>query len=224
MNLTKLFEIQKVLDAAINKKKGLDERDLLSEKILALQVELGECANEWRGFKFWSNNQNPCRTIHTTEGATEKNAIEFSCSDEDCGQRFNKSDARLQDLFGENNEDCPVCRNGFLYAFRTKNPLLEEYVDCLHFILSIGLERKETTMTTPYDESWITKTITVTGQFSQLFDEISNFSRYKTVSDYASVLDTFIGLGEMLGFTWDQIESAYMEKNATNHDRQENGY
>jgi len=174
MNLTKLFDIQKLLDAAIIEKKGLEGRDTLPEKILALQVELGECANEWRGFKFWSNNQKPAIRVN--------NPIEHG------------------------------------------NPLLEEYVDCLHFILSIGLERKETTMTTPYDESWITKASNVTEQFSQLFDEISNFSRYKTVSDYASVLDTFIGLGEMLGFTWEEIESAYLAKNEVNHSRQNNGY
>lgn len=59
MNLTKLFEMQRELDARIVKEKGLEGKDLLPQKILALQVELGECANEWRGFKFWSNRQTP---------------------------------------------------------------------------------------------------------------------------------------------------------------------
>jgi dimeric dUTPase (all-alpha-NTP-PPase superfamily) len=36
--------------------KGQDNSDW---KVLALLVELGECANEWRGFKKWSKDQDP---------------------------------------------------------------------------------------------------------------------------------------------------------------------
>ncbi|GKU81223.1 dUTP diphosphatase [Niallia sp. NCCP-28] len=55
MNLAKLFEKQKVLRDRI----GYQGEDRFEKLILALLVELGECANEWRGFKFWSKNQNP---------------------------------------------------------------------------------------------------------------------------------------------------------------------
>src|SRR5690625_3278853 len=91
MNLAKLFEAQKELDERIVAEKGLEGQDLLDKKILALLVELGELAQNWRGFKFWSNDQEP---------------------------RTELWDDRL----------------------RFHNPLLEEYVDCLHFILSIGNE------------------------------------------------------------------------------------
>lgn len=65
MNLTKLFEAQRVLDERIEQKHPVKtEEDRVAMKILALQVELGECANEWRGFKFWSNDQEP-RTYTT---------------------------------------------------------------------------------------------------------------------------------------------------------------
>ncbi len=57
MNWELLFQSQKQLDDHIEKEKGLQGQDLLDKKILALQVELGELANEWRWFKFWSNNQ-----------------------------------------------------------------------------------------------------------------------------------------------------------------------
>lgn len=96
MNLTKLFEMQKVLDERINKEKGLEGQDLLPQKILALLVELGELANEWRGFKFWSKRQ-----------------------------------------FPTNLEVHSIDKEGNVYY---RNTLLEEYVDCLHFLLSIGLE------------------------------------------------------------------------------------
>nr|QRZ17780.1 dUTP diphosphatase [Virgibacillus sp. AGTR] len=56
MNLNKLFPIQKELDTRIEREKGLEGQNLLDKKILALQVELGELANEWRGFKFWSKD------------------------------------------------------------------------------------------------------------------------------------------------------------------------
>lgn len=57
MELKELFEMQKKLDEHIIEEKGLEGQDLLPKKILALQVELGELANEWRGFKFWSEDQ-----------------------------------------------------------------------------------------------------------------------------------------------------------------------
>ncbi|MEK3888088.1 dUTPase [Bacillus sp. FSL K6-3431] len=54
-----MFETQKVLDDRIVKEKGLEGQDLLDKKILALQVELGEMANELPVvFKFWSNKKN----------------------------------------------------------------------------------------------------------------------------------------------------------------------
>lgn len=58
MNLQNLFELQKQLDEHIYEDHPVqDGEDRLAKKILALQVELGELANEWRGFKFWSNNR-----------------------------------------------------------------------------------------------------------------------------------------------------------------------
>lgn len=41
---------------------------------------------------------------------------------------------------------------------------------------------------------------------------------------YHEGLELFIGLGEMLGFTWEQVEDAYYAKNKVNHERQNAGY
>ena len=58
MNIEKMFQAQKVLDEHINENhENIENR--LEKKILAMLVEVGECANEWRGFKFWSNDQQP---------------------------------------------------------------------------------------------------------------------------------------------------------------------
>ncbi|WP_100373094.1 dUTP diphosphatase [Bacillus sp. FJAT-45037] len=55
MNLSKLFEIQNELRDRI----GYEGKDKYKKMTLAFIVEVGECANEWRGFKYWSQNQHP---------------------------------------------------------------------------------------------------------------------------------------------------------------------
>lgn len=57
--LDELKEDQKKLDSFIIHKKGLTPKANVEEKAIALLVETGELANEWRGFKFWSENQKP---------------------------------------------------------------------------------------------------------------------------------------------------------------------
>lgn len=182
MNLTKLFETQRELDAKILLSKGLVGHDLLDEKILALQVELGELANEWRGFKFWSEDQRP----------------------------------RGEDEYLEYR---PVDQGGNRWV--RKNPLLEEYVDCLHFILSIG---NDFGFQIDKLNNFVIMGKTITQSFNKLFDYVSNIDRNFDEREYRIYLSTFIGLGEDLGFTDKQIEQAYMQKNEENHRRQANGY
>jgi dimeric dUTPase (all-alpha-NTP-PPase superfamily) len=161
MDLKPLFEMQKALDDRIIEEKGLEGQDLFFNTVLALLVEVSECANEWRGFKHWSEDQEP--------------------------------------------------RKG----------LLEEYVDGLHFVLSLGLQIDKT-------EPWINldffnlKSLSITEQFLLVSEEILKM-RYGQ-GYYEDLINTFLCLGSMLGFTWEQIEQAYKEKNATNHLRQSSGY
>jgi dimeric dUTPase (all-alpha-NTP-PPase superfamily) len=53
MNLKYMIELQGGLMEHIKKAKGIMEIPF-DETELAFKVELGECANEWRGFKYWS--------------------------------------------------------------------------------------------------------------------------------------------------------------------------
>ena len=55
MNISELYEMQRELDNRICKEHRLEGMNLVPSKILALQVELGELANETRCFKFWSS-------------------------------------------------------------------------------------------------------------------------------------------------------------------------
>lgn len=196
MNLQKLFEMQRQLDEHIEKEHPRqDGEDRLTKKILALQVELGELANEWRGFKYWSHDQKPRRAVYEICKYCE-------------GRK----------TLGFQLESCWYCGGTGLQVI--KRPLLEEYVDCLHFILSIGLDENIGTLEWEQIESW--KRESIMDQFIDLFDCTV---RLKTdITEYVVIWDYFIGLGEMLGFTWDEVEAAYMRKNAVNHQRQESGY
>lgn len=53
MNLKKLYEFGNKLDRQIHSRVDLQEKALISQKILALQVKIGELANETECYKFW---------------------------------------------------------------------------------------------------------------------------------------------------------------------------
>ncbi|MBY8913283.1 dUTP diphosphatase [Bacillus sp. YC2] len=203
MNLQKMFEMQKVLDDRIIKEKRLEGQDLLPNLILALQVELAECANEWRGFKHWSNNQQPNLTKKVN-----------------CVDCYGSGDKNVR-LLATPRVTCPVCHGSGKVI--DSYPLLEEYVDCLHFILSIG-NRLD------YNDSEtiniiLSKYLNIRGilnpkwLFSSLISTVA-FTR----QNYINLFINFFTLGKRLGFTIEQIEAAYMDKNAVNHQRQQEGY
>ncbi|SFA47847.1 dUTPase, partial [Parageobacillus thermantarcticus] len=127
MNIKKLFELQKQLDLRIEKEHPRKPgEDRLAKKILALMVELGELANEARFFKYWSHDQAP------------RTKIEYICPT--CnGTGDENYDSYIDDLEGGYTHEVINCEDcGGTGTLGYKNPLLEEYVDCLHFILSIG--------------------------------------------------------------------------------------
>lgn len=203
MNLIKLFEIQRKLDDHIERKHPPKEgEDRLAKKILALQVELGELCNCWRGFKFWSNNREP----------RLKGYKEIKC------KWCNGS--------GDDGSGvCPDCKcEGYVY--KEYNPLLEEYVDCLHFILSIGLDINVDTNI----NYGMTNSRDVTEQFFEVYRDVLEVKEsvefeFDEVEKYRDLLvPDFLGLGKMLGFTWEQVEEAYFKKNEINHQRQASDY
>lgn len=174
MNFQRLFATQKTLDDRIVKEKELDGQDLLDEKILALQVELGELANEWRGFKFWSEVREPKEIIYT---------------------------------------------NSFI-----KNPILEEYVDCMHLILSIGNDLK--CNSDNYNLLSNLRELDTVTLFSELISRGGSFNSGSAFinTQFELYMCEFLVLGEKLDLTWKQIEQAYYYKNKINHERQDNGY
>jgi Uncharacterized protein conserved in bacteria len=210
--LEQLYEMQKALDARIIAEKGLEGVDLLPNTVLALQVEIAELANEWRGFKHWSNDREP-RTIIKCMVCNGK-----------------------KEIYSQHNLDmidCPHCDG--TGKENDSNPLLEEYVDCLHFFLSIARQ-----IDLPADDLYVWED-DPEGETNILFIELlhnvgliigDQFILHKPedVKEWRrehlrSSLFIFYALGEKhLGFTFDQIAAAYVAKNKVNHERQANGY
>lgn len=204
MDISKLFKIQKELDEHIEQKHPrFDGEDRLSKKILSLLVELGELANEQRSWKFWSEDQEPRTTLKC-----------WNCSVNDTGY-FSGYE------WTGNKEVCKICSGTGIN--KSKNPLLEEYMDGLHFILSIALE-----IGLPQDHPYQTyepdEGDTITSQFQRCFVNISDYVKDGDPYEIMQLITDFGTLGEMLGFTWEEVEQAYLEKNKVNHARQENGY
>lgn len=212
MNLERLFNMQKLLDDRIeeNHPTGVWE-DRAKKRHVALIVELGEMMNEHKGFKFWSTNQKP-RVFQ-----------QVSCTDcNGTGNTYHEQAAEGHNTF----ESCLECDGTGIE--KVINPLLFELVDGLHFILSLGIMNGFIYEIDNWD---ITPQYKVDDQgdidIEQQFLELIKVNWKEDTSsgdDYLEGLQLFLGLIGMLGFTWEQVEQAYSEKNKVNHQRQQQGY
>lgn len=210
MNLQKLFTAQAELDAYIEQQHPVAEgENRLEKKVLALLVELSECAQESRCFKFWSNDQS-ARTEQTCE----------FCEGKGYKRYFNMQNG------GHRKVKCSKCDG----TGTTGNPLLEEYVDCLHFILSIGNDLgidAEHEKVKKYVHLQELSHCTVTDLFTSAFQEFSKLATLKGLinqDDYIFGFVRFLNIGANIGFTFEQIESAYWAKYEINKQRQVDGY
>jgi len=108
----------------------------------------------------------------------------------------------------------------------TKGPserhvILEEYVDSVHFLLSLGIEKG-----LDHLEEWpIGKQ---SGSLTELFilaqEEILYFLKNPELTPYRKVWELYNAIAEGLGFTNEEIILAYIQKNDKNYERQRNGY
>ncbi|PIC74761.1 dUTP diphosphatase [Sporosarcina sp. P17b] len=109
----------------------------------------------------------------------------------------------------------------------TKGPsandvILEEYVDSIHFLLSLGIEKNFDGL-----EEWPAGESTdqnLTQLFIQTGRSIYTFLDSLTFEDYKNIWVNYGALANTLGFTEDQIIQAYIDKNEENYARQRSGY
>ncbi|WAA11639.1 dUTP diphosphatase [Fervidibacillus halotolerans] len=104
----------------------------------------------------------------------------------------------------------------------SKERILEEYVDGLHFILSLGIELGFDNE--PYSISTETETPDATAAFLNVFDQIHRLKTLKNKEAYFSLIQSYIKLGHLLGFTGEDMYDGYVQKNELNHLRQDKGY
>lgn len=102
-----------------------------------------------------------------------------------------------------------------------KKKQLEEYVDGLHLILGIAIDLHSTDI--QFEPVPINDDLTI--QFRRVFSCANSSIYWDDTQGYVNDLfSSFIQLGKMLGFSWTEIEAAYLDKNKINHKRQESGY
>lgn len=207
MNLNELFSRQAELDNRIVEEHNLHDQDLKKKKVLAGIVELAEAVNEARFFKFWSKDQ---------KARTTGEERCFAC--EGAGRFVYPGE------FVDGNtytEGCAECQ-GTGWIPTDKNPLLEEYIDVIHFTLSIALEYgyTEHTYKQPKQTDLTDRALDIVYLLSSL-PYVQDKVRHNHIG---LIFDYVIALGEQFGFTEELVIDAYLEKNKVNFERQETGY
>ncbi|WP_079530478.1 dUTP diphosphatase [Halobacillus hunanensis] len=100
-----------------------------------------------------------------------------------------------------------------------KEVVLEEYVDGLHFILSLGLD-----LGFRYQGTALNEKRNQTEAFLSIFTAIENFKLQKDKTSYVELFEAFLSLGKTLGFQAEELQKAYIDKNEVNFERQDQGY
>jgi dimeric dUTPase (all-alpha-NTP-PPase superfamily) len=99
--------------------------------------------------------------------------------------------------------------------------ILEEYVDSIHFLLSLGNEKELDDL-----ENWPVQfeDEPLTLLFIHTQSSINQFLQTPTMDNYKVVWSRYGAVAKNLGFTHEQIVQAYLDKNEKNYARQRSGY
>ncbi|WML47327.1 dUTP diphosphatase [Neobacillus sp. PS3-34] len=103
-----------------------------------------------------------------------------------------------------------------------RETILEEFVDGIHFILSLGIECGFESISLNEIESL--RADSVTDQFLQIYQAVNEFKIKRSLDCYLNLFNTYLLLADQLQFSANEIEAAYIQKNEVNYDRQQEGY
>ncbi|GEL76822.1 dUTP diphosphatase [Tenuibacillus multivorans] len=101
-----------------------------------------------------------------------------------------------------------------------QSDILEEYVDGIHFLLSLGIDlgfkyhHRDHEVSAP----------SITAYFHKIYEGINSFKQNPSQEHYLQLWLTYLSLGMQLGFSEQDIYDAYLNKNKVNHERQQSGY
>lgn len=103
-----------------------------------------------------------------------------------------------------------------------RDKLLEELVDILHMMASVGTQRgfedlkiEIVKLNTPTEQI-----LDMIFHLMPLYNGVDNILQ----NAFNRALNLFIGLTQMFSFSWQEVEAAYLKKHAKNIERQQNGY
>lgn len=103
----------------------------------------------------------------------------------------------------------------------SKDVILEEYSDGVHFVLSLGLAIGYDINT---DFKPVSSDKSLTEDFLDVYSKACEFKNNVSFTSYKALFESFLGLSVKLGYSENDIKNAYLKKNEVNHKRQENNY
>ena len=91
-----------------------------------------------------------------------------------------------------------------------KDLILKEYINCLNFILTLGLEKEFTDIKINVKNN----DGDITSQFLNLYIDINDFIVCSSKDNYITLFEDFLSLGYSLGFSTKMIENAFYSKHS----------
>lgn len=140
----------------------------------------------------------------------------------DSNELFSKKLLALLVELGELANETRCFKFWSLKAPSDKEIILDEFADGLHFILSLGILLKAENQIDLKAE--ITQIVEPTTQFLKVYQLISELNSDRSVEKMNEVFVAYMELGQLLGFSKEDIENSYFKKNEVNHKRQDSGY
>ncbi|GAA0178129.1 dUTP diphosphatase [Clostridium sediminicola] len=98
----------------------------------------------------------------------------------------------------------------------SNNKVLNEFVEGIHYILSIGLDEDYTNVHLDVQETQND----LTTQFINLYIDINDFVVCPNIDNYKTLFENFLSIGFSLGFEKETIEKAYLQKNLLLHKKE----
>ncbi|AKU79469.1 dUTP diphosphatase [Spiroplasma turonicum] len=131
---------------------------------------------------------------------------------------------KLVALLVELSEFINECR---AFKFWSKKPpsdksvILEEFVDGLHFIISIGNDIMYNFSNFEYKNN---NNKDLNEWSIEVYNMVMNFYNFKSHKNYQIMFNSFLNCLRILNYTTEDVLDSYNLKNATNFKRQDNNY
>ncbi|KNG79803.1 dUTP diphosphatase [Mycoplasma sp. HU2014] len=98
---------------------------------------------------------------------------------------------------------------------------LDEYIDCIHFLISIGNQMNYDFDKFEYQNLMFKNNIDA---YFNIVNKLANFINSKSQTTYADLLNSFLNICSVKNYSQQEIIDAYNIKNEINFKRQDNNY